>query len=112
MPSPTRLPRGCSSSRGSSDIPHSLSLGGERARQVNRLYMLTVKWESFTNKKRSLITRLKDLETQIKGIEETIHGIQKKYQGLLPGPIKKGIRPLKKNREENGRNTKTMNLKY
>lgn len=97
MPANIKLPRGCSSSRGGSHIRHNASLGGEQAREVNRLYMLTVRRESLVNKKRSLEGRLADINQQLGEIERERSESEEKFD-LLRGKEyhrkRKGRRPL------------------
>lgn len=69
--------RGCTRTRGQTDIPHLHSLGGNMARRANQLYMLTVRRESLVNKKNSLEQRLEDIRVQIKEIDSQMKSIPK-----------------------------------
>lgn len=114
MPANIKLPRGCSSSRGGSHIRHNASLGGEQAREVNRLYMLTVRRESLMCKKRSLEGRLVDINQQLGEIERERTESETKFD-LLRGKEyhrkRKGRRPLPA-ATEGWNGTKRLQLDY
>lgn len=79
MPATYRLPRGCATSRGTSDVPHITAIGGGQAHVTNRLYMLTVRRESLINKRRSIKQRLTDIDQQIKQMADDIRATEKTY---------------------------------
>jgi len=89
MPIPVNLPKGCSSSRGASDIRHTSSQGGGLAKQTNRLYMLNVRRESLMNKRRTLEFRLNEIKDQLKEIETDIRATEKQYRKLQGNELHK-----------------------
>lgn len=93
MSTSQKLPRGCTSSRGASDIRHVSYRRGDLANQANRLYMLTIRRESLLGKKESLQERLKDINGLLKGIDadlketEKIFAKTKKTQSRKSGEV-------------------------
>lgn len=79
MPATYRLPKGCATSRGTSDVSHITAIGGGRAHVTNRLYMLTVRRESLINKRKSIKQRLTNIDQQIKQMGDDIHATEKTY---------------------------------
>ena len=73
MPIASSLPKGSAGIRGSSDVPHIRSIGGQAANQANRLYMYTVRRESLLNKKQSLKTRLAEIDQQLRGCISSVN---------------------------------------
>lgn len=80
MPLQSSLPKGSAGIRGSSDVPHIRSLGGQAANQANRLYMFTVRRESLLNKRQSLKVRLAEIDQQLRGLESSIRETEGKYR--------------------------------
>lgn len=113
MPIPLNLPKGCSSSRGVSDIRHTSSQGGGLAKQTNRLYMLNVRRESLMNKRRTLEFRLNEIKDQLKEIEADIRTTEKQYSKLQGKELHK-----KRGKQESewskgdGRKARTMPIQF
>lgn len=103
------LPKGCSSSRGVSDVPHISSLGGSLAQQANRLYMLNVRHVSMMNKKRATAARLAETMIQLRAIEEGLRVTEKKYQSLKR---KRGGEKKEMKSNGNPRKVKKMHLEF
>lgn len=113
MPIPTKLPKGCISTRGVPDIRYVRSQGTGLTQQANRLYMLTVKRESLMNKRRSLEVRLKEIKGQLETIERDTRATEKQFGKL------KGNGARRKRFDEgmvegrgNGRELKKMPLQF
>ena len=107
MPIASSLPKGSAGIRGSSDVPHIRSIGGQAANQANRLYMYTVRRESLLNKKQSLKTRLVEIDQQLRGLETSIRKTGEKYQ--------KHFKPCRRKRageEGNGGRPRKMTLRF
>lgn len=81
------LPRGCSSSRGVSDIHRLSSEETGLVGQTNRLYMLTVRRKSLLHKKHSFLSRLSTIENQLSMMERDIGTTEKRYKTLKGGPV-------------------------
>lgn len=116
MPKIERLPSGCAAIRGSSDIRRLTNLGGDLARQANRLYMLTVRRESLVNKKNTLEYRLKEIKQKLRQIEKEMNASEAEYRGGLGKKVrrKNGKKNGRANQHEEraGRKTKTRRLSY
>lgn len=80
MPLQSSLPKGSAGIRGSSDVPHVRSIGGQAANQANRLYMFTVRRESLINKRHSLKVRLAEINQQLRGLEASIRETEGKFR--------------------------------
>jgi hypothetical protein len=74
--------KGCSSSRGASDIRHMSSQGGGLAKQSNRLYMLNVRRDSMMTKKSTLQNQLSQIIERLKGLDADIRSSEKEYKKL------------------------------
>ena len=108
MPASSSLPKGSATVRGSSDVNHIRSLGGQSANTANHLYMFVVRRESLLNKKRSLEIRLGEINQQLRGLKGNI----KETAGKLGKSLKLPTR--KKTQTETGYapQGKTMTLKF
>lgn len=107
MPPQSSLPKGSAGIRGSSDVPHIRSLGGQSANQANRLYMFTVRRESLINKRHSLKVRLAEIDQQLRGLESSIREVEGKYR--------KNFKPRRRKpagAEGNGGQNHKMTLKF
>lgn len=107
MPLQSSLPKGSAGIRGSSDVPHIRSVGGQAANQANRLYMFTVRRESLISKKQSLKVRLAEIDQQLRGLEASIRETEGKYR--------KNFKPRRRKpagEEGNGGQNRKMRLKY
>lgn len=107
MPTTSTLPKGSAGIRGSSDIPHIRSVGGQAANQANRLYMHTVRRESLLNKRQSLKVRLAEIDQQLRGLEASIRETEGKYR--------KNFKPRRRQQagqEGNGARHRRMALKF
>lgn len=115
MPVPSHLPKGCSATRGTADVPH-ISVHGSLTQAANRLYMLNVRRVSLTNKKKATATRLEELTTQLRAIETELRAIEKKYGSLKGnrGLLRQGRMRVGESRSDGGNGTakKPMRLKY
>lgn len=112
MPATIRLPKGCPSSRGTSDIQHITALGGQKATITNRLYMLTVRHGSLVNKRHSLENRMRSIDQQIKQMEADIKGAEKAYGGFKRRSLGGQRTIIPESTRNNGDGKKPMTLKY
>jgi len=108
-----RLPKGCPSSRGASDIRHITSQGGSLPHHTNRLYMLTVRRESLMNKRQTLEVRLREIKGQLEGIEADIRATENQYRRLQGNGLRKN-RSKQGSAEErsHGRSMRTVPLEF
>ena len=109
MPISQKLPRGCTSSRGASDIRHVSCRRGDLANQANRLYMLTVRRESLLSKKQSMEERLKDINRLLDGIDADFKETEKILARLKKGPSQES-KTIE--HSENGKRLKKMPLHF
>lgn len=107
MPLQSSLPKGSAGIRGSSDVPHIRSLGGQSANQANRLYMFTVQRESLLNKKQSLKVRLAEINQKLRGLEASIREMEGKFRKNF-----KSRRQKPAGQEGNGGQHGKMTLKF
>lgn len=107
MPVQSSLPKGSAGIRGSSDVPHIRSLGGQSANQANRLYMFTVRRESLLNKKQSLKVRMAEIDQQLRGLETSIRETGAKFRKNFRMRRRKPA-----SEEGNGDGNRKMTLKF
>lgn len=113
MPTAFRLPRGSAAIRGGSSVRHLASVGGQLAQKTNHLYMLTIRRESFVNKRNSILDRLKEIKGQLERIDKDMRATDQECRRLRGHDRpKKGRGQTFVDTEEKGFRGKKFKLEY